>query len=183
MTQLDELPAIPAGQVAPGTHSLERKRIALQQQTWPQCDPLLMQALIWLSRAFNAAANGQAEALRPFGLSPSAFNVLMALHNTPGHTLEPCQLAERLLVSRPSITGLLDTLQTKLLIERMPHPDDRRRVIVSLTPAGQSALEGAFEDHYREQQALFEDLTTRELSTLVVLLRRVKGAVPAHLHD
>ncbi len=183
MTQLVQLPAIPVGRVAPGTHPRERERIALQQQTWPQCDPLLVQALIWLSRAFNAANNGQAEALRPLGLSPSAFNVLMALHNTSGHALEPCQLAERLLVSRPSITGLLDTLQTKLLIERQPHPDDRRRVIVSLTPAGQSALEAAFEAHYREQQAMFEDLTAHELSTLVVLLRRVKGAIPAHLHD
>lgn len=174
-------PAPPTDRVAPGTHPLERHRIALQQQTWPQCDPLLVQGLIWLSRAYNAAVTSQAEALRPHGLSPSAFNVLMALHNTIDHTLEPCQLAERLLVSRPSVTGLLDTLQNKLLIERRPHPDDRRRVIVALTRAGRAALESAFEDHHCEQEALFVDLTEDELSTLVTLLRRVKGAVPAHL--
>lgn len=140
-----------------------------------------MQAFIWLGRAFNAAITAQAEELRPLGLSPSGFNVLMALHNTPGHLLEPCQLAERLLVSRPSVTGLLDTLQAKGLIERRPHAEDRRRVIVGLTDEGRSLLESMLDVHSRGLQERFESLNPDELATLVVLLRRVKGAVPPHL--
>ncbi|MBA3621631.1 MAG: MarR family transcriptional regulator [Euzebyales bacterium] len=175
------VPARPRQRVAPGTHETELRRLALQEATHAGCDPLSVQALIWLFRAYNAAVNAQSEQLRPLGLSPSAFNVLMALHNSEGHVLEPCQLAERLLVSRPSVTGLLHTLQAKQLITRRPHDEDRRRVIVGLTPKGLALLESHFDTHYREQNALFAELDAGERAELVSLLRRVRGAVPADL--
>lgn len=173
----------PRGRVAPGTPVAELERLALQEATHPGCKPLNVQTLIWLFRAYSAAMNAQADELRPLGLSPSAFNMLMALHNTEGRTLEPCQLADRLLVSRPSVTGLLDTLQAKGLVTRAPHPDDGRRVLVRLTAAGMTLLERHFDNHYLEQNALFEPFGTAELETLVTLLRRVPGAMPADLRE
>jgi DNA-binding MarR family transcriptional regulator len=172
---------VPRKRVAVGTHPLELERLALQEATHPDCNPLAVQAIIWLFRAFNAASNAQSEELRPAGLSPSAFNVLMALVNTPEHTLEPCQLAERLLVSRPSMTGLLDTLQSKGLIERHAHPEDRRRILVVLTDAGRTLLDRHFPTHYREQNQLLSGFSAEELEQLVVLLRRIPGATPPHL--
>jgi len=174
-------PVAPAGRVAPCTHPLELQRLALQETTHPDCDPLLVQGLIWLLRAANAATNAQADELRHLGLSPSAFHVLMSLHNTPAATLEPCQLAERLLVSRPSMTGLLDTLQAKGLVVRTPHPEDGRRVRVALTETARDLLESHFAEHYRHQAELFGELSADELATLVCLLRRVRGATPPHL--
>lgn len=175
--------ARPRGTVAPDTHPIELQRLAFEESTHPSCDPLNVQVLVWLFRAFNGTANAQADELRPTGLSPSAFNVLMALHNTDDRTLEPCQLAARLLISRPSVTGLLDTLQAKGLIERAPHADDRRRVLVHLTDAGLSLLKSHFEAHYQEVNAAFDDLSTKEKSTLVSLLRRVRGATPPDFLD
>ncbi|MDP9406220.1 MAG: MarR family transcriptional regulator [Actinomycetota bacterium] len=155
--------------------------MALLESTSPRCDPLTVQAVIWLFRAYNAALTTHADQLRPFGLSPSGFNVLMALHNSDDHTLEPCQLAERLLVSRPSITGLLDTLSTKGLIIRRPHGGDRRRVLVALTADGLALLHATFDEHYRRLNELFADLSADDRAQLVGLLRRVRGAVPAEL--
>lgn len=169
--------------VAPDTHPVELERLAHEEAGHPDCDPLNVQALIWIFRAFNATINAQAEELRPLGLSPSAFNVLMALRNNAEPTLEPCQLARRLLISRPSVTGLLDTLQGKGLIERLPHGEDRRRVLVSLTDAGRRLLDSHFPAHYRELNAAFADLDADEKATLVSLLRRVRGAVPTDLDD
>jgi len=162
---------------------VELRRLALQEATHPGCDPLNVQVLIWLFRAYNAAMTAQADQLRPLGLSPSAFNVLMALHNTEGRRLEPWQLAERLLVSRPSVTGLLDTLQAKGLIDRLPHTDDRRRMLVALTASGLALLEDHFATHYAEQEAMFADLDADERAQLVTLLRGVTGAVPADLRE
>lgn len=176
-------PARPRKDIAPQTHPEESERLARQETTHPDCDPLNVQSLVWLFRAFNAAITAQTEELRPLGLSPSAFNVLMALHNTDGHTLEPCEIAQRLLISRPSVTGLLDTLENKQLLSRGPHPDDRRRVLVTLTKRGRSLLESHFATHYREQNELFGDLSADEKSALVSLLRRVRGAVPADFSD
>lgn len=176
-------PARPRQTVAPDTHPIELQRLAFEESTSDACDPLSVQTLIWLFRAFNGVANAQAEELRPTGLSPSAFNVLMALHNTDDRMLEPCQLAARLLISRPSVTGLLDTLQNKGLIERLPHADDRRRVLVRLTDEGLALLESHFETHYDEVNAAFADLSADERATLVSLLRRVRGAVPPDFAD
>jgi len=174
-------PVAPAGRVAPGTHPLELQRLALQETTHPACDPLLVQGTLWLLRAANAVTNAQADDLRHLGLSPSAFNVLMSLHNTPEAMLEPCQLAERLLLSRPSMTGLLDTLQAKGLVVRAPHPDDGRRVRVELTEAARDLLGSHFAEHYHRQAELFADLSADDLAALVCTLRRVRGAAPPHL--
>lgn len=172
-------PTTPSARTAPGTHPLEEQRLALQEDLLPGCDPLKVQAMIWIFRAFSAVNNAQAEELRPLRLSPSAFNVLMALLNTPEHVLEPCQLADRLLVSRPSVTGLLDTLQAKGLITRRPHAADGRRVLVELTDDAAALLRDHVDRHYAEQERLFGDLDADELATLVSLLRRVRGATPA----
>ena len=180
---LGATPTTPRQRVARDTHPVELQRLALQETAHPDCRPLAVQVVIWLFRAYNAATTAHADDLRPLGLSPSAFNVLMALHNTVDHRLEPCQLAERLLVSRPSITGLLDTLEAKALVTRRPHGDDRRRVLVDLTAAGLALLVDQFTDHYADQNALVDDLSEDEQDQLVSLLRRVRGAVPAHLAD
>jgi DNA-binding MarR family transcriptional regulator len=174
----DTVPSRPRDRTAPDTHPLEEQRLALQEQLLPGCDPLKVQATIWIFRAFSAVNNAQAEELRPRKLSPSAFNVLMALLNTPDHVLEPCQLADRLLVSRPSITGLLDTLQAKGLVTRRPHAADGRRVLVELTDTAHEILREHIATHYAEQDRLFGDLDADELATLVTLLRRVRGASP-----
>lgn len=50
-------------------------------------------------------------------------------------------LAEKLAVTRPSITALTDGLVERGLVERQPDPDDRRRIAHSLTPAGRAALD------------------------------------------
>ncbi len=171
----------PAGKVARGTHDVELERLALQEELAPGGDLLATQVFLWLSRAYNAASGRATESLRSAGLSLSAFNVLMALNNTEGHTLEPCTLAERLLVSRPSITGLLDTLQAKGLITRTPHPDDRRRVLVALTDEGLDLLRRHFAAHQEDIAALFAGLTPPQQEQLVELLRRVDGAIPPSL--
>lgn len=173
----------PRQTLAPDTHPIELERLAFEESTHASCDPLNVQVLIWLFRAFNSTLNSQTEELRPTGLSPSAFNVLMALHNTDDRQLEPCQLATRLLISRPSVTGLLDTLQNKGLIERLPHAEDRRRVLVRLTDRGLALLESHFEQHYAEVNAAFADLDGEEKATLVSLLRRVRGATPPDFLD
>ena len=177
----DSVPTRPRKPTAPGTHPVELQRLALQEQACPDCDPLAVQTIIWLFRAYSAAVNAQADELRHLDLSPSAFNVLMALHNTPERTLEPRDLSDRLLVSRPSITGLLDRLEGKGLLRRRPHASDRRRVLVTLTAAGAELLEQHFPTLYARQHDLLENLSADDMATLVTLLRRVRGAQPDSL--
>lgn len=180
-TGASEAMAHTQGVVAPDTHPLELERLARERAQHAECDPLAVQVLVWLVRAATAVLDNQAENLRDVGLSTSGFNVLMALRNSPGQVLEPCDIAERLLVSRPSVTGLLDTLESRGLIERRSHPHDGRRRLVHLTAAARDLLAGNLSVHYREIDRLLADLSREEQVHLVTLLRRVDGATPAAL--
>lgn len=171
----------PRGDVAPGTHPIELARLAMEEAQHPNCDPLSVQVVLWILRASSAILSSQSNSLRELDLSPSAFNVLMALRNTPGQVLEPCDIADRLLVTRPSVTGLLDTLESKGLIERHPHPVDRRRRFVHLTSTARDMLARHLTGHYADLEEVLRSLTCDERAELVVMLRKIDG-VPFASH-
>ena len=176
-------PSRPRKPVAPETHPLEARRLAQQELAWPDADPLVVQTLLWLLRAGDAAMDALTDSVREADLTPSSFNILMALANTPGERLEPWQLAERLVISRPSVTGILDGLESRGLLRREPHPTDGRRLLVRLEPAAHELLDRTYPAHYAHLERLVADLSDDERALLVTLLRRVDGAVPAHLAD
>ncbi len=60
--------------------------------------------------------------------------VLITLDDTPG--LRQAQLAERLYIEPMTMTGFLDRLEAKGMVERSPCPSDRRAKLVHPTPAG-----------------------------------------------
>jgi DNA-binding MarR family transcriptional regulator len=73
-------------------------------------------------------------------LSTSAFRTLAILDGA-GAPLSSVVIAERLLVSTASMTSLLDTLENRGLIERRPHPQDGRKILVELTPRAQPIID------------------------------------------
>ena len=68
---------------------------------------------------------------------------------------EPAIIAERLRVSRQSMTGLLDKLETGGYVNRAAHPTDRRRTIVRLKPKGVSTIRSFVSGVLSRQAALF----------------------------
>lgn len=183
MTEGTTAPDRPRGRVAQGTHTVELQRLALLEQAHPECRPLHAQALNWLVRAYTAVTAAQAEDLRPLGLSPSGCYVLLALLTSPDRRLEPRQIADRLQLSRPSVTGLLDTLQDRGFVVRRPHREDRRRVLVEPTQRALTILEDHLPRYFAEQSRLLQGLSEDEVETLAVLLRKIEGAVPREFGD
>ncbi|MBT2512191.1 MarR family transcriptional regulator [Arthrobacter sp. ISL-30] len=81
------------------------------------------------------------EALAPYGINGRELAVLLVL---AGH--EPAsqhQAAQRLGIDRTTMVALLDTLESKGLVSRHPHPHDRRRNVVEVTEAGRDTLRPA----------------------------------------
>ncbi len=89
-----------------------------------------------LARIFEQAL---AARIRPLGLVPGQFPVLLALWKEDGLTQR--ELVERLDVEQPTMANTLARMERDGLIMRTPHPEDRRARIVRLTP-GARALEG-----------------------------------------
>jgi DNA-binding MarR family transcriptional regulator len=111
-------------------------------------------------------------------LSASAFQALAILDGAgepiPGHVV-----AERLLVSSASMTSLLDTLEKRGLIERHPHPIDRRKVLIHLTDQGRVIVDRMLPVVHAASTEAFAPLSERDRERLVDLL----SVVRAHLTD
>ena len=84
------------------------------------------------------------------------------------------ELAEAVSVDAPYATLIVDTLEERGLVQRRPDPGDRRRKLVTLTPAGQDAVTRVQRIH-RQPPPGFASLSPAELDTLERLVGRVAG--------
>ncbi|MGO8869989.1 MAG: MarR family winged helix-turn-helix transcriptional regulator [Acidimicrobiales bacterium] len=82
------------------------------------------------------------------------------------------ELAQANGVDAPYATLIVDKLEAHGLVERHPHPDDRRRKLVTLTTAGREALATADAILLRPPRAI-GTLRSEELRQLVHLLERL----------
>lgn len=111
--------------------------------------------------------------VRDLGLpSPTAVIVLEVLRGA-GEPLLPSVVAERSFLSRPTISGVLDTLERRGLIERRIHPDDRRRVLTAITPDGIASIERVLPALHRAEVEWTAGLSPAQHQTMLGLLGRM----------
>lgn len=103
-------------------------------------------------------------ALDQVGLSLPQYRLMVLLGD--GSSVATA-LARRLTVSRPSITALADGLVDRGYVERLPDPDDRRRVTHTLTPAGHTALAAGDEAISARLDTVVAHLSPRQRRTAV----------------
>jgi DNA-binding MarR family transcriptional regulator len=115
--------------------------------------------------------------LERYRLTPSGFEVLLALHASPAHRLSPTLLAKVRQMSSAGITGLVDQLVTLGLAARSRERHDRRRIQVSLTRQGSEMVAIAGAGWRRNQQRLVRSLGADSVRALDQLLGRLVGAV------
>ena len=92
-------------------------------------------------------------------------------------------LADRLDVSRPSITGIVDGLVKRGLVERRPSTDDRRRVDHVLTPAGRKVLRDADERADRRVRELLSEVPADVAAGVDDSLCKLHRALDARLQE
>ena len=111
-----------------------------------------------------------------YSLSPSARQVLAVVEGA-GTPLEPSVIAERLLTTTGSMTSLLDTLERRSLIRRLPHPEDRRKLLVEITPEAQKILDELLPSlHARERAVMSDAFTTSEQRQLLRFVAKLQEA-------
>ncbi|MCD8152986.1 MAG: MarR family transcriptional regulator, partial [Clostridiales bacterium] len=90
--------------------------------------------------------------------------------------VEPSVMAKDLFILRQTITYVIDKLEKREFVERLPHPKDRRRILVKLCPKGEKLADRAnaismeyhsrITEHFTEQQ-LIEYITLRNQMTQI----------------
>jgi DNA-binding MarR family transcriptional regulator len=127
-----------------------------------------------LIRASASVTAVVARALRDAGLTEAGFNVLMIIDGAE-KPLCPKDVGERRLVTRGTVTGIIDRLVEQGLVERQPHPDDRRMQLLALTAAGRRTLKRVLPGVRQAEAEATHRLSVQERQTLAELLTKGWG--------
>jgi DNA-binding MarR family transcriptional regulator len=100
------------------------------------------------------------------------FSRVRALRRLGDGPLTLRDLAESMGSDAPAATAAVNALEERGLVERRPHPDDRRAKIVSLTPAGRRTL-GAARKVTEQAPEAFAQLSPKDVRDLARILARV----------
>jgi MarR family transcriptional regulator, 2-MHQ and catechol-resistance regulon repressor len=130
-----------------------------------------------LVRAYQAFERYDETLHRHRGLTRAQADVLFTLGNTEGMTMG--EIGQRTLITKGTLTGVVDRLVAKGLVERCEHPQDGRCTLVCLTAAGVQLFESVFPEHIDQLGARFDALRPAELEEARRLLRRLRELFPA----
>ena len=134
-----------------------------------------MQVLRPLVETYFAFIRRDDPHVRSLGLTSSQFDVIATLGDTEGMTCK--ELSEKTLVTKGTLTGVLDRLEKKGLIERVPSREDRRCTFIRLTPKGDARFREVFPAHVHHMKPYFERaFTSTEAKQLRELLLRLKNS-------
>ena len=98
-----------------------------------------VKALLNIIYTANWISSGQSVFFKPFGISSQQYNILRILKGA-GEPIKVQTIKERMLERSPNATRLMDKLNDKQLINRLPCPNDRRVVHIEITNKGLSLI-------------------------------------------
>jgi DNA-binding MarR family transcriptional regulator len=143
--------------------------IVKSQQTLPAA--LVASTTFLLKRLGFAARERGMEAYEDTGLHPYHYAIMLVLDEGSRETQGA--IADALGYDRGQLVGLLDELEERALVERRRDPEDRRRHIVRLTPAGKRTLGRLRALAERIEDDFLATLSDEERATLHALLLRL----------
>lgn len=148
------------------------------QQT-PDANILATEATMNTIRTADLLFDQIGRLLRPLNVSAAGGLVLGVLRDRG--PMSPSELGERLIVTRATVTGLLDSLERRGFVRRAPNPADRRRLLVEITPAGLDVVQQVRTTVHRAEKTWLADLSEAELRTYIELLHRIQESLADHL--
>ncbi|WP_208539346.1 MarR family winged helix-turn-helix transcriptional regulator [Algihabitans albus] len=151
------------------------RAVAQWRREFPDWDLRPMEVLGRLSEtAAVIERNHLAPLFAAFGLQPGEFDVLASLRRSGApYEMTPTQLFEITMLSSGGMTARIDRLERMGFVARRHNPEDRRGILVSLTPTGRDLIERAVPEHLANQTRLTAVLTAEELCDLSALLKKL----------
>ena len=127
-----------------------------------------------LAGAYQAFSLYDAEGLRKSGsdLTPSQARVIFTLGDSEGMTCK--DIGDITLITKGTLTGVVDRLEEKGLVERWSVEGDGRKTIVALTRRGKRVYQKEFPRHIEFLKGKFDKLSASDRHQAVVLLEKIK---------
>ena len=122
-----------------------------------------------LGRVMRLVYDYYEQRLSPFELTPPQYFVFNALWMGDGITVG--ELGERVSLDSSTLTGIIDRMERNGYVERRPNPDDRRSVLVFLTPKARELGPRILEFAEELDATLRQPFTQEEMDTFERVLR------------
>lgn len=112
-----------------------------------------------------------ARAIAPLGINDQQLFILVALENL-GPQVQ-AHLSEPLGIDKATMVSLINELERQGLVQRQPHPNDRRAVLVHLTEGGREMMQRGFEISDRFVERFFKGISAEDQAILAKVLERL----------
>jgi MarR family 2-MHQ and catechol resistance regulon transcriptional repressor len=128
-----------------------------------------------LAAAYQAFSLYDAEGLRKSGanLTPSQARVIFTIGGTEGMTCK--DIGDATLITKGTLTGVIDRLEEKGLVERWAVEGDGRKTIIALTRRGERVYDSEFPKHVSFLKEKFDGLSARDRKQAIALLGKIKA--------
>jgi len=148
--------------------------VAAWQRAHPGLDFSPLQVLSRVARLSKHLDRARRDAFASSGLEPWEFDVLAALRRAGApYQASPKALLQQTLVSSGTMTNRIDRLVERGFVERHTDPHDGRGVLVAMTDAGRTAVDGAMGELVAREAELLGALSAADQERLAGLLRKL----------
>lgn len=148
--------------------------VAAWRRERPDLDVTALEVLSRVTRLARHLDRDRRVAFAAHGLDPGEFDVLAALRRSgPPYQLPPRLLLAATLVTSGTMTSRVDRLAHQGLVERAEDPDDRRGVLVRLTPTGRHRVDAALAGLLDREERLLAGLSDQQQAGVADALRVV----------
>ena len=134
-----------------------------------------MPAMAAVSNVYRAAGairnHFEHTVLAPYNLTWTGWVVLWVVWIW--QEIETRHVAAEAGISKGTLTGVASTLERRGLVARRPHPDDARRVLLSMTSSGLKLMAELFPQFNKQEALVVESLSADEIKVLASALRKV----------
>lgn len=127
-----------------------------------------------LSECMQLFEKTSAKRVRAMGFTESQFDIIATLGNTPGMTCK--ELGEKTLITKGTLTGVLDRLENKGLIQR-ERGEDRRQLFIKLTATGEARFHAAFPEIVNQGRSTFSAYGSEDFEALEAQLLKLKNTL------
>jgi len=141
----------------------------------PEANPLATEAAMNTIRTADLLFDRIGRLLRPLGVS-SAGGLVLGLLRDRG-AMSPSTIGERLIVTRATVTGVVDSLEKRGFVRRTAHPEDRRSHLVEITDDGLRVIQQVRALVHTSETEWLAGFSDDELRALIATLHRMQDAV------
>ncbi len=140
---------------------------------YPDGEPSATEAYATLCRVGDVLlAELEARVEATFGVKQVVATALAVIDGAES-PLTPSEIGERILLPSASITSTLDVLERRGWVQRVPNPEDRRSVLIEITPEGRATADQLLPGIRALERSALSALTKREQTQLLAMLGKI----------